>query len=308
MEGIKNIAIIYGGSSAEREVSIESGEGIFNALSKMGIKSTLIEYADFEQISLDNFDLVFIALHGHEGESGELQKVLSERNIKYTGSSLKGCSQTWNKRICKEILLENNIGTPKWISVSNLETDLKSTSAEELYQKIKSEMGEEIFMKPSEDGSSIDIFKIESKSSFMNAINDCINLNREFIFEEAINGKEITVGIINNKCLPPVEIKTNNIFYNYEAKYLSNETSLIEANLSEEKKEEIQQMALNAFHACGCKSWARVDFLQDNNGNFFVIEINTAPGMTSHSLVPKAGSFLGLSYEEVLKNIINASL
>ena len=91
-------------------------------------------------------------------------------------------------------------------------------------------------------------------------------------------------------------------------KYLSNETSLIEADLSEEKKEEIQQMALNAFHACGCKSWARVDFLQDNNGNFFVIEINTAPGMTSHSLVPKAGSFLGLSYEEVLKNIINASL
>ena len=158
MEGIKNIAIIYGGSSAEREVSIESGEGIFNGLSKMGIKSTLIEYADFEQISLDNFDLVFIALHGHEGESGELQKVLSDRNIKYTGSSLKGCSQTWNKRICKEILLENHIGTPKWISVSNLETDLKSTSAEEFYKKIKSEMGQEIFMKPSEDGSSIDIF------------------------------------------------------------------------------------------------------------------------------------------------------
>ena len=136
MEGIKNIAIIYGGSSAEREVSIESGEGIFNGLSKMGIKSTLIEYADFEQIFLDNFDLVFIALHGHEGESGELQKVLSDRNIKYTGSSLKGCSQTWNKRICKEILLENHIGTPKWISVSNLETDLKSTSAEEFYKKI----------------------------------------------------------------------------------------------------------------------------------------------------------------------------
>ena len=308
MESIKSIAIIYGGSSAEREVSIDSGQGIFNGLSKMGINSTLIEYADLENISLGEFDLVFIALHGHEGESGELQKVLSDRNIKYTGSNLTGCSQTWNKRICKEILLDNHIGTPKWISVSNLETNLKSSSAEELYQKIKSEMGEEIFMKPSEDGSSIDIFKIENKRSFIDAINNCINLDREFIFEEAIGGKEITVGIINDKCLPPVEIKTNNIFYNYEAKYLSNETSLIEADLSKEKKEEIQQMALNAFHACGCKGWARVDFLQDNKGNFFVIEINTAPGMTSHSLVPKAGSFLGLSYEEVLEDIINASL
>ena len=309
MENIKNVAVLYGGSSAEREVSLKSGRGVAKGLSDLGIKSTLFDFSNLNNFSqLQDFDISFIALHGHEGEGGLLQKTLDSKNIKYTGSGEVACSKTWNKRICKELLFKENINTPKWVSIDNLKNYIDSNSIEQSYQTLVKKLGKSMFLKPSEDGSSIDIFKIDSFGSFKEAILNCSNINREFILEESINGREITVGIIKDKCLPAIEIQTKNVFYNYEAKYLSDDTNLKEADISNAQKKKIQKMALSAFNTLGCKGWARVDFMQDIDGEFYIIEINTAPGMTSHSLIPMAASFLGISYPQVIKDIINASI
>ena len=176
------------------------------------------------------------------------------------------------------------------------------------FNKKYSEDIQNLFLKPEEDGSSVDIFEVNSESDLEQAIRDAQNPNRAFIFEESIKFKEFTVSILDNKCLPIIEIKTTNSFYDYDAKYISDTTQLIEADLDEKNKNKIHNMALNAFKELGCLKWGRVDILQNQNQRLYILEINTVPGMTSHSNVPKSGSFLGLNYNEVVKRIIDASL
>ncbi len=165
-----------------------------------------------------------------------------------------------------------------------------------------------LFLKPDEDGSSIDIFKISDDESLKNAYKKCTNNKRGFLFEEYIEGRELTVTVIDKECFPPIEIITKNEFYDYDAKYISDDTLHIEAKLSKSELIDIKSISLEAFEALNCKAWARIDLIQDKKGNFYVIEINTVPGMTSHSNVPKSGSLLGLTYNEVVQKIIDASL
>ena len=165
-----------------------------------------------------------------------------------------------------------------------------------------------VFLKPCRDGSSVDIFKIDDNKSFIDAVNQSINPNRSFITEELISGKEFTVTIIGNECFPAIEIVTENEFYDYEAKYISDDTGLMEANLTTEEQEQINKISIDAFNAINCSGWARVDILQDDSGIFYVLEINTVPGMTSHSCVPKSGKFSGLDYHDVVKRIVNESI
>ena len=301
MEATRKFAVICGGSSPEREISLKSGNGVNDALIHIGHDSQIIDFKDLAGLDeLTKFDVIFIALHGFEGESGILQDKLESIGVKYTGSNSKGCENTWNKRLCKKLLIKNSLQTPNFVSCNNLEESFNpfvSFFEEHGYDS-------ELFMKPSEDGSSIDIFKISNFEEFEDAKNKCHNKFREFIFEERIRGKEYTVTIINNECFPPIEIKTNNEFYDYDAKYISNETILAEADLSDKDLAKISKVALKAFNVLECNGWARVDFMQDKKGKFHVIEVNTVPGMTTHSCVPKSGSFLGLSYEEVVKKIL----
>jgi len=305
MNEINNIAVLYGGNSSEREISLESGHGVHKSILELGYESTLIDFKDIQNLEdLKKYDYVFIALHGFEGEGGKLQEDLKKLNIPYSGSDSNACKNTWNKKITKEILHKNNIKTPKWLEVK-FDKKIVQDGLNESFDKFRP--FDYLFLKPQEDGSSIDIFKISDNESLKEAYQKCINPERDFIFEEYIRGRELTVTIINAKCFPPLEIITSNDFYDYEAKYISDDTQHIKADLDEKQLKQIKLTSLNAFEALNCKGWGRVDLLEDEEGNFNVIEINTVPGMTAQSNVPKSASLLGLSYNDVVQEIINAS-
>jgi len=308
MGDISKIAVLYGGCSSEREVSLQSGMGVHNAICDLGYESDLIDFKDLNNLSeLKIYDFIFIALHGFEGESGKLQKDLDDLNILYSGSGPEACSKTWSKKITKKILKENNINTPISTGITEFSYQVANNglniSPYDCFRPFNY-----LFLKPDEDGSSIDIFKISDDESLKNAYKKCTNHKRGFLFEEYIEGRELTVTVIDKECFPPIEIITKNEFYDYDAKYISDDTLHIEAKLTKSELVDIKSISLEAFEALNCKAWARIDLIQDKKGNFYVIEINTVPGMTSHSNVPKSGSLLGLTYNEVVQKIIDASL
>tara|TARA_X000000368_G_scaffold78059_1_gene58318 strand:+ start:3606 stop:4532 length:927 start_codon:yes stop_codon:yes gene_type:complete len=308
MVEINKIAVLCGGSSSEREISLQSGEGVHNAICDLGYESDLIDFKNLSNLNeLKIYDFIFIALHGFEGEGGKLQKELDDLNIRYSGSGSKACANTWNKKITKKILKENNINTPISIDITEFSDQIAKSglniSSYDCFRPFN-----HLFLKPEADGSSIDIFKISDDESLKNAYKKCTNRKRGFLFEEYIEGRELTVTVINKECFPPIEIITKNEFYDYEAKYISDDTLHIQAKLSLDELRDINSISLKAFNALGCKGWARIDFLQNNDGRFYVIEVNTAPGMTAHSNVPKSGSLIGLTYNKVVQKIIDASL
>ena len=309
MESIINkIAVLYGGSSSEREISLQSGEGVHRALLELGFESDLIDFSSIENLQdLKKFDFIFIALHGFEGEGGKLQEDLDHFNILYSGSNSEACKNTWNKKFAKQILEKNRIKTPISLAVMFGKQIVKHALKGSPYDRFTP--FKYLFLKPIEDGSSVDIFKITDAKSLEEAYRMCANPDREFIFEEFIDGREFTVTIIGDECLPPIEIITKNEFYDYDAKYISDDTHLKEAKLSDDEMKEIKKIAIDAFNALSCNAWGRVDLIQcDRTRKFYVIEINTVPGMTTHSCVPKSGGILGLSYNEVVKKIIDASV
>ena len=301
---IKKITVLYGGQSSEREVSLESGKYIFQSLQDLGYEAELIDYPEkFSYEGLTQEDFIFIALHGEDGESGELQKLLQQKGIPFSGSSFQACVNTWNKHTCKELLKKNNILTPKWITISSL-LEVQENLDDSFFDQLRP--FKELFLKPAEDGSSIDVFKISNNKELELAISDCINPRRPFIFEESIDFKELTVPILNGRCMPAVEIKTSESFYNFNAKYVNDDTQLSDLMLSKDEKNNLEQICLRTVDVMGCRGWLRVDLLQDRNNNFYVLEVNTVPGMTSHSLFPKSAESIGLSYNDLVQEIINA--
>ena len=302
---IKKIAVLYGGNSSEREVSLESGSSIFEAILLLGYEASLIDYpTEFSNETIKDHDYVFIALHGEDGESGALQSLLQKQGILYSGSSSNACQNTWNKNRCKELLKKNNILTPEWLAISNLSQPMPGleTSLFNIFRPF-----DNLFLKPQEDGSSIDVFKISNDLDLRNAINSCKDINRPFIFEECIAHKELTVPVLNGKCLPPVEIMTTESFYNYEAKYINTDTKLVEIELSPDEMKSLESLCIQTFDILGCTGWARIDLLQDNQGLFYIMEVNTVPGMTSHSLFPKSATIAGLDYKSLVQEIINGN-
>ena len=301
---IAKIIILYGGESSERSVSLESGKYVFQSVKNLGYEAELIDYpSEFSPEKFLQDDFIFIALHGQDGESGELQNFLQQNNIKYSGSGYEACKNTWNKDTFKRILRENKIPTPNWFSVSSLH-EFKQNLDDSIFDKFRP--FSEIFLKPAEDGSSIDVFKLSTEDDLKKAITDSLDSKRQFIFEESIDFKELTVPILKGKCLPPVEIITKESFYNYNAKYVNDDTELNEFIISDKKKIELEQICLKTLDIVKAKGWLRVDLMQDSNENFYVLEVNTVPGMTSHSLFPKSAKSIGLSYDELVNEIINA--
>ncbi len=301
---IEKIIVLYGGESSERSVSLESGKYVFQSVKDLGYEAELIDYPiEFSPEKFLQGDFVFIALHGQDGESGELQSFLQQNNIPYTGSGYEACKITWNKNTFKKILRENKIPTPNWISIPSLH-EFKSTLDDSIFDQFRP--FNEIFLKPTEDGSSIDVFKLSSNDDLQKAISDSLDSKRQFIFEESIDFKELTVPILNGKCLPPVEIITRESFYNFNAKYVNDDTELNEFIITDKKKIELEQICLKTLDIIKARGWLRVDLMQDSNQNFYVLEVNTVPGMTSHSLFPKSAESIGLSYDELVNEIINA--
>ena len=247
MENIKRIAVLYGGSSSEREISLLSGQGIYSALCEIGYQCQLIDYKNLKDlIELKNYDFVFIALHGFEGEGGKLQKDLDDLNILYSGSKSEACRNTWNKGLTKKILKANNINTPIFIELEKFDPEIvKSKINDASFDLFRPY--DNLFLKPNEDGSSVDIFKINDEDSIKKAYAKCSNPNRGFLIEEFIDGREITVTVIGKDCFPPVEIITNNEFYDYDAKYVSDETLHIEAKLSLSELNDVKLISKKVF-------------------------------------------------------------
>ena len=300
MESINKIAVLFGGSSGEREVSLESGKRVYDAIIALGYDCDKFDINDIKDINvLRNFDFIFIALHGEEGESGALQKQLETIGIPFTGSNSESCSYSWNKSISKDLIRKNGMKTPNSIQINN------SLSFKRSYEDIPFD---HFFIKPSMDGSSVNIFEIKDENEYLKTLQQLSSLNGPFILEEAIKHKEYTVTIIGDLVFPPIEIKTTNSFYDYEAKYLSDDTDLVEAQYSNEWIDKIKNFARDSYEALKCSGWARVDILEDEYGDLYFLELNSSPGMTSHSCVPKSGEFIGLSYNQVVQKIINASI
>ena len=300
MESINKIAVLYGGSSGEREVSIESCKRVHDAIIELGYECKKFDINDVDDLNtLTNFDFIFIALHGEEGESGVLQKQLESIGLPYTGSNAESCSRSWNKSISKDLIRKNGMKTPDSIQINN------SLNFKRSYEDIPFD---HFFIKPSMDGSSVNIFEIKNENEYKVTIKKLNTLNGPFILEEAIKFKEYTVTIIGELVLPPIEIKTSNSFYDYEAKYISDDTDLVEAKYSDEWLDNIKNFAKNSYQSLGCSGWARVDILEDKDGHFYFLELNSSPGMTSHSCVPKSGEFMGLTYNEIVQKIIDASI
>ena len=302
---IKKIAVLYGGNSSEREVSLESGRSIFEAILLLGYEASLIDYPkEFSHETIKVHDYIFIALHGEDGESGALQNLLQGQDILFSGSRANACQKTWNKNRCKELLKKNNILTPEWLAISSLSQSMPGLDSAK-FNRFRP--FDNLFLKPQEDGSSIDVFKISNDSDLWNAINHCKDRNRPFIFEECITHKELTVSVLNRKCLPPVEILTTESFYNYEAKYINTDTQLIETELSQDEMKSLESLCVQTFDILECAGWARIDLLQDSQGLFYIMEVNTVPGMTSHSLFPKSAAIAGLDYKSLVQEIINGN-
>tara|TARA_B110000003_G_scaffold121463_1_gene123852 strand:- start:120 stop:1046 length:927 start_codon:yes stop_codon:yes gene_type:complete len=294
------VAVLLGGISNEREISLESGKAVLAALIRMGIDAHPIDpiYYDLNDLKVKNFNRAFICLHGRDGEDGKIQGILDEMNIPYTGSGKSASAKGMDKLISKSIWKDNNLSTPEFLRVEGLKD----------YEKIVNRLNLPFFIKPANSGSSIGINKVNTKKDFIRAFQEAIIIDSNVIAEQMIVGREYTLAIVGQELLPIIEIQTKTEFYDYAAKYSRDDTNFIcPTDLTQHYIKEANIICLRAFNLIGCRGWGRVDFIIDNNCNFFIIEINSIPGMTSHSLVPLAAENRGIGFEGLTLKILETS-
>ena len=297
------VAVLMGGSSGEREVSLKSGGAVLAALLAQGVNAEAFDPSEKPLHDLENFNRVFINLHGKFGEDGCIQGALEMLQIPYTGSGVMASSIGMDKWRTKLLWRTMHVVTPEFELVT----------AESDFTAIEAKLGLPLFVKPANEGSSIGISKVKESGGLKAAYELAANADPLVIAEKFIGGGEYTVGIIQDaaaglRALPIVRIVPATDFYDYEAKYIRNDTQyLCPCGLSADKEAQIQREALQAFRAVGCKGWGRVDFLMDEQGNHYFLEVNTSPGMTDHSLVPMAAKAAGISFEQLVIRILESA-
>lgn len=295
------VAVLMGGRSAEREISLKSGQAVLEALLAQGIDAHKVdaEVDVSEQLRAGNFDRAFVILHGRGGEDGEIQGVLQALDLPYTGSEITAAVLSMNKNLSKQLWRHEGLSTAEFEQVTT-KSDI---------DKLVSKLGLPIIIKPVNEGSSIGMTKVKSAEDLKSAIKFATEFDAEVIAERWITGEEYTVGILGNKALPVIQLKTPNEFYDFEAKYQSNTTEyLCPCDLNEKDEQECQQLALQAFEGLRMSGWGRVDFMRDESGQFYLIEANSIPGMTDHSLVPMAAKQAGLDFEQLVWAILETSV
>ncbi len=289
------VAVLLGGESGEREVSLLSGQAVLNALKRQGVMVEAFDPRDRNMDELIKFDRVFIALHGRFGEDGTIQRTLDSMKIPYTGSGVTASAVGMDKWQTKL----------KWAEAGVVTSAYELVNAESDYSAIEQRLGLPLFVKPANEGSSIGITKVKKTGELAKAYALAAAADPLVIAEQYIGGGEYTVGILGDIALPIVKIVPQTEFYDYEAKYIRDDTQyLCPCGLSEEVEANIQKEALEAFHAIGCTGWGRVDFLMDEAGKHYFLELNTSPGMTDHSLVPMAAKAAGISFDELVMAIL----
>ncbi len=301
------ICVLCGGWSSEREVSLRSGNGVYNALLKLGYDAYLVDMnKDFEK-QLENFDVIYIMLHGKPGEDGTIQSYLELKGKKFTGSGSFASFIGIDKVIFKNLLIQNNILTPKFISFS-ADDNLNS-----LVDEVLRKFDIPVVIKPRYEGSSVDVYIIKDEKQIREAIETVASKYKYGIVEEFIDGREITIGILGTRkdafSLPIIEIKPIiSEFYDYKAKYTKGGSEyIVPANIDDKIAKEIQEISLRIHRLIGARAFSRVDaILKDNKA--YILEINTIPGMTETSLLPKSASAINMSYEELVDFILKDSL
>ncbi len=290
------VALLYGGDSSEREISIKSGKSVENALKKLGYTYKFFDPVEKEsfikELTSFNPDVVFIALHGKGGEDGTIQGVLDFLGYKYTGSPLKASAIAIDKAITKDIVKNYGITVPDSTTVFSKEEAL-SLSVD--FPKV---------VKVATEGSSIGVFIVSNLEEYKNAVEEAFKIGDKVIIEEFIEGRELTVGILNGNPLDIIEIKVEKGFYDYKNKYFTDKTQYIcPADIDKKLYKKIQEDALTVYKVLGCKGAARVDFLLKESSPYF-LEINTIPGLTDHSLLPKAAAYRGITFEKLIEEMI----
>jgi D-alanine-D-alanine ligase len=295
MKNFGKVAVLFGGKSDERAVSLNSGAAVLAALLRQGVDAHAFDPAERPLHELQAFDVVLIALHGRYGEDGTIQGALELMGIPYTGSGVMASSIGMDKWRTKMIWMAAGISIPSFVMVQS-DSD---------FAAIAQKLGLPLFVKPANEGSSIGISKVKQAGDLPAAYALAAKSDPLVIAEQFVGGGEYTVGILGERALPIIRIVPANEFYDYEAKYLRDDTQyLCPCGLSAEKEAQIQAEALRAFKAIGGQGWGRVDFLMDEDGRHYFLEANTSPGMTDHSLVPMAAKAAGISFDELVLQIL----
>ncbi|CAN4275821.1 DdlA D-alanine-D-alanine ligase and related ATP-grasp enzymes [Methylophilaceae bacterium] len=304
MNKFGKVAVMFGGKSGEREVSIKSGSAVLASLKRQGVNVVAFDPAMQALSEISQFDRAFISLHGRYGEDGTIQGALELMEIPFTGSGVMASSLGMDKWRTKLMWRAVGIPTPNFEVVTE-----KSD-----FGVIEQKLGLPLFVKPANEGSSIGISKVKTAGGLKAGYELAAKADSLVIAEQFVGGGEYTVGILGDEALPIIRIVPKNDFYDFEAKYLRDDTEyLCPSGLSAEKEKLIQQEAMQAFRAIGCSGWGRVDFLMDEpEGNkepkHYFLEVNTSPGMTDHSLVPMAAKAAGISFDELVINILSMTL
>ena len=292
------VAVLMGGDSNERAVSLLSGDAVFLALKRLGIEAEAFDPSDRDINEIQSYNRVFITLHGRGGEDGSVQAFLKSKNVAYTGSDSLSSAIGMDKIKTKLLWRSLNIPTPDFLQVN------EKTS----YIEILDAISVPFFIKPSNEGSSIGIDKIKNEKQYQEAFLRTSKIDTNVIVEKFVDGEEFTVAIVNGKTFPVIKIKPSNEFYDYEAKYIRDDTQYIcPSGIEKNKEASISEEALKAFKAVGCSSWGRVDFMMDKAGQHYFIEVNTSPGMTSHSLVPMAAKEVGINFDQLVLEILKTA-
>jgi D-alanine-D-alanine ligase len=300
-ERFGKVAVLMGGWAAEREVSLKSGTAVLSGLLDQGVDAHKVDASRdvFDVLRNENFDRVFNILHGRGGEDGELQGGLEVLQIPYTGCGVMASSISMDKLMTKRIWTGAGLATPAF----------EILTADSDFTVVAEKLGLPLIIKPAQEGSSIGMSKVAEASQLEEAYKKAAEFDDIVFAEQWVTGDEYTVAILGDEVLPPIRVEVETGFYDFDAKYASNETQYhCPCGLDESSQKTLQSLCKTAFEVVGGKGWGRVDVMQDNVGTFWLIEVNTVPGMTDHSLVPMAAKEQGLSFAELTLRILETSL
>jgi len=301
------VGVLFGGLSAEREISLQSGAAVIEALEEAGVEFVAIDVGDnvIADIQAANIDRAFLILHGPGGEDGRMQALLEFLNIPYTGSDVASSALAMDKLRTKQLWRGVDINGQQGLPTPEFAVLTQASD----FARVLENLGGEVMVKPANEGSSIGMSRVNNAPALEVAFQTAAQYQGSILVERLIVGAEYTVAILDGVALPPIKLETDHSFYDFNAKYLADDTRYIcPCGLSAEKEQELKTLALNAFNSVGCRGWGRVDVMADAQQQFYLLEVNTAPGMTGHSLVPMAAKAVGLSFAELVVTILRASL
>ncbi|WP_118846146.1 D-alanine--D-alanine ligase [Haemophilus haemolyticus] len=301
----EKIAVLLGGTSAEREVSLNSGKAVLEALLNQGYDAHPIDPKEYNVANLkkDGFHRVFNILHGRGGEDGTMQGLLEQIGLPYTGCGVMASALTMDKMRTK--MLWKAFGLP----VADMEVVTRETFADLDPQVVVDKLGLPLMVKPSLEGSSVGLTKVKAVDELKSAVEYALKFDNTILIEEWLAGDELTVPVLDSQVLPAIRIVPEGEFYDYNAKYISDNTQYFcPAGLMSEREQELAILVKRAYDAVGCRGWSRIDVMCDAKGDFRLVEVNTNPGMTSHSLFPKSAASVGISFEQLVVKILELSV